>query len=70
MKTGHCLTGFFHFFFIILAFSLSRLWRHTFLAVSPPLSARWRLVASFPLPSALACPMKIEVVPKKQQIKE
>jgi len=29
------------------------------LTVSPPLSARWRLVASFPLPSAQACPMNI-----------
>jgi len=25
----------------------------------PPLSARWRHVASFPLPSAQACPKKI-----------
>jgi len=29
------------------------------LTVSPPLSARWRHVASFPLPSAQACPIKI-----------
>jgi hypothetical protein len=28
------------------------------LTVSPPLSARWRLVASFPLPSARAYPTK------------
>jgi len=36
-----------------------------FLTVSPPLSARWWHVASFPLPSAQACPKKIEGTPTK-----
>jgi hypothetical protein len=36
--------GLWVFCFVILACSLSRLWRRTFLTVSPPLSARWRHV--------------------------
>jgi len=36
-----------------------------FLTVSPPLSAQWQYVASFPLPSAQACPKKIEDAQKK-----
>jgi len=56
------------FCFVILACSLSRLWRRTFLTVSPPPSARWRHVASRPLPSAQACPMRVKIT--KERTKE
>ena len=54
---------FFFFFFclLILAFDLSRSWRRTFLTVSSPLSALGRHAASFPLPSAQACPKRESV---------
>jgi len=54
----------FFFGLIILTFSVSRL--YPFLR---PLSARWRLVASSPLPSAQACPKKVIRVPRKSQRK-
>ena len=50
---------FFFFVYSLLACDLGRSWRDYVLSVSCPPSAQWRHIASTPLPSAQACPVKL-----------
>jgi hypothetical protein len=69
--TGYPLSETRYFFLIFIHTGMKPIYTMAayILTVSPPLSARWRLVASFPLPSARAYPTK-KIVIRKGQMKD
>jgi len=64
MISGFCRTRIF-FVYSLLACDLSRSWWDYVRSVSCPLTARWRPVASSPLPSVQSCFKKMWLAPRK-----